>query len=134
MGVALLNFLPGEMTFEEYFRLEGQEEQEQLLRFLLGLSPAMLQMRYVADKTRVDLEAQKVPSTPMACDLCAGFAGTQALKILLNRGDVVAAPRGLHFDAYRYKLAKTWRPWGNRNPLQQLAMVIARRQFQSSAT
>lgn len=132
MGVALLNFLPGEMTFEEYFRLEGRETDEQLLRFLLGLSPAMLQMRYVADKTRVDLEAQKVPSTPMACDLCAGFAGTQALKILLDRGDVVAAPRGLHFDAYRYKLAKTWRPWGNRNPLQQLAMVIARRQLQGS--
>lgn len=131
MGVALLNFLPGKMTFEEYFRLEGHERQEQLLRFLLGVAPAMLQMRYMADKTRVDLQTQKSPSVPMACNLCAGFAGVQALKILLNRGDVVAAPWGLHFDAYRYKLAKTWRPWGNRNPLQQLAMIIARRQFQS---
>lgn len=132
MGVALLNFLPGKMTFEEYFRLEGHERQEQLLRFLLGVAPAMLQMRYMADKTRVDLQTQKSPSVPMACNLCAGFAGVQALKILLNRGDVVAAPWGLHFDAYRYKLAKTWRPWGNRNPLQQLAMIIARRQFQTS--
>jgi molybdopterin/thiamine biosynthesis adenylyltransferase len=126
MGVALLNFLPGGMTFEEYFQLEGHDEQEQLLRFLLGLSPAMLQMRYLVDDTRVDLDAQKVPSTPMACDLCAGFAGTQALKILLNRGDVVVAPRGMHFDAYRQKLVTTWRPWGNRNPIQVIGMRIAR--------
>ena len=129
MGVALLNFLPGKMTFEQYFRLDGCDEQEKLLRFLLGLSPAMLQMPYVADDTRVDLEARKVPSTPMACDLCAGFAGTQALKILLNRGNVVAAPRGMHFDAYRQKLVTTWRPWGNNNPIQRLGLAVARRRF-----
>ena len=129
MGVALLNFLPGKMTFEQYFRLDGCDEQEKLLRFLLGLSPAMLQMPYVADDTRVDLEARKVPSTPMACDLCAGFAGTQALKILLNRGNVVAAPRGMHFDAYRQKLVTTWRPWGNNNPVQRLGLAVARRRF-----
>ena len=29
MGVAHLNFLPGGMTFEEYFRMEGQPESEQ---------------------------------------------------------------------------------------------------------
>lgn len=129
MGVALLNFLPGKMTFEQYFRLEGRDEQEQLLRFLLGLSPAMLQMRYVADDTRVDMKGKKVPSTPMACDLCAGIAGTQALKILLNRGNVIAAPRGMHFDAYRQKLATTWRPWGNNNPVQRLLLAVARRRY-----
>ena len=48
----------------------------------------------------------------MACELCAGFAGTYALKILLNRGDVPVAPRGIHFDAYRNKLTTTWRPGG----------------------
>ncbi len=36
MGAALLNFLPGKMAFEEYFRLEGQSEGEQLLRFFSG--------------------------------------------------------------------------------------------------
>jgi hypothetical protein len=39
-------------------------------------------------------------------------AATDALKILLGRGDVVAAPRGVQFDAYRNKLVHTWRPWG----------------------
>jgi tRNA A37 threonylcarbamoyladenosine dehydratase len=37
MGVAHLTFLPGRMTFEQYFRLEGLPESEQALRFLLGL-------------------------------------------------------------------------------------------------
>ena len=129
IGVALLNFLPGGMTFEEYFCLEGCSEDEQLLRFLLGLSPAMLQMSYLVDDSRVDLDAHKGPSTPMACELCAGLAASQALKILLKRGELVAAPWGLHFDAYRNKLKRTWRPGGNNNPLQRLGLKIARKRL-----
>lgn len=131
MGVALLNFLPGGMSFEEYFLLEGQTEEEQLVRFLIGLSPAMLQGRYLVDPSTVDLTGHRGPSTPMACELCAGVAATQGLKILLGRGKVVAAPWGLHFDAYRNRLARTWRPWGNRNPVQRLGLAVARRQFRS---
>jgi sulfur-carrier protein adenylyltransferase/sulfurtransferase len=134
MGVALLNFLPGKMTFEEYFRLEGKSEDEQLLRFLLGLSPAMLQMPYLVDDTRVDLDAHKGPSTPMACELCAGMAATHALKILLGRGVVPAAPRGVHFDAYRNRLSTTWRPWGNDNPVQRLGLKIARKRLSANLT
>lgn len=127
MGVALLCFMPGKMTFEEYFRMEGQPEQERQLRFLVGLSPAMLQMGYLVDQSRVNLQAQRGPSTPMACELCAGVAATNTLKALLGRGDVVAAPWGLHFDAYRNTLKKTWRPGGNNNPVQRLMLSVARR-------
>ena len=133
MGVALLNFLPGGMTFEEYFRLQGCSEDEQLLRFLLGLSPTMLQMGYLVDESRVELDAHRGPSTPMACELCAGLAASQALKILLNRGEIVAAPRGLHFDAYRDKLKHTWRPGGNNNPLQRLGLKIARKRLSETS-
>lgn len=129
MGVAHLNFLPGRMTFEEYFGLEGWPESEQALRFLLGLSPAMLQRAYLVDPSRVDLAEHRGPSTVMACQLCAGVAATEALKILTGRGKVLAAPWGTHFDAYRQKLARTWRPGGNRNPIQRLALWIARRQL-----
>ncbi len=129
MGTALLNFLPGQMTFEDYFQLKGKSENDKILNFLLGLSPAMLQRSYLVDKSAVDLLNHKGPSTPMACSLCAGFAATQALKILLKRGKVFAAPWGLHFDAYNDKLAKTWRPGGNSNPIQQLGILIARKQL-----
>src|SRR5665213_2462436 len=63
MGAAVLSFLPGRMTFEEYFRLDGQPESEQALRFLLGLSPAMLQRGYLADRSTVDFAARRGPST-----------------------------------------------------------------------
>ena len=133
MGAAVLNFLPDRMTFEEYFRLDGLPEEEQGLRFLLGLAPSMQQMRYLADPSRVNLSERRGPSTAMACDLCAGVAATEALKILLGRGDVRAAPRGSHFDAYRGKLAKTWRPWGNCNPMQQLLLALTRRALKRKA-
>lgn len=129
MGVALLNFLPGQMTFDEYFRFDDGPPDERPLRFLLGLSPAMLQMRYLVDPSRVDLAGKRGPSTAMACQLCSGVAATEALKIILNRGKIIAAPEGLHFDAYLNRYVKTWRPWGNRNPIQRMALQIARKRL-----
>ncbi len=129
MGVALLNFMPGGMSFEDYFRLEGLSPDEQAIRFLLGLSPRMLQIAYLVDRSRVDLKSKKGPSTVMACQLCAGFAATEALKILLDRGPVRQAPHGVHFDAYRYRLKKTWRPGGNSNPVQKVMLAIAKHQL-----
>ncbi len=127
MGVSALNFIPGKTTFEQYFRLEGQPEKEQLLRFLAGLSPAQIQMGALVDDTRLNLEEHRGPSTSMGCELCAGVAATQALKILLRRGSVVAAPRGLHFDAFGNRMKITWRPGGNNNPLQRLFLAIGRK-------
>ena len=124
MGSSLLNFLPGGMSFEEYFRWEGCDEDEKSIRFLIGLSPALLHRKYLADPGAVDFAARKVPSTPMGCELSAGVAASEAVKLLLGRGRVIAAPRGVHFDAYRNKLVRTWRPLGNRNPIQLLAIGV----------
>ncbi|MDT0603796.1 ThiF family adenylyltransferase [Thalassotalea castellviae] len=126
MGCAFLCFMPGKMSYEEYFRFKDKStEDEQLIQFLIGLSPAMLQRSYLVDETRVSFKQKKGPSTPMAVNLCAGIAGTYALKILLNRGDVLCAPHGLHFDAYRNKFVKTWRPFGNRGFIPRISFKIA---------
>jgi len=127
ISAALLNFLPGGMTFEDYFQVAGKPELEKAVRFLVGLAPALLHRHYLADKTRVNLKERRGPSTIMACQLCAGVAASEALKILLNRGKVWAAPHGIQFDGYRNKLAHTWRPGGNRNPINRLAIAIAKR-------
>lgn len=129
MGTAVLNFLPGGMSFDDYFRLNDGAEAEKPLRLLMGLAPARLQMGYLVDPSTVDLANRKGPSTIMACQLCAGVAATEALKILLGRGPVRSAPRGYHFDAYRNKLALTWRPGGNRNPLQRVLISLAKRKL-----
>lgn len=133
MGAAVVNFLPGKMSFEEFFRLEGHPEDEQLIRFLLGLSPAMLQRPYLVHPQAVDFVAHRGPSTPMACHICAGMAATQTLKILLNRGGVLSAPWGQHFDAYRDRYIKTWRPGGNWNPLQLAGLIMVRRHLNKLA-
>ena len=129
MGAALLNFVPGGMSFETYFQLEGRTEHEQALRFLVGLSPAMLQMSYLVDPSRVDLARRRGPSSVIAVQLCSGIAAAQVLKLILRRGEVVAAPHGLHFDAFRNRLKHTWRPGGNRNPLQRLLLALATRRL-----
>jgi molybdopterin/thiamine biosynthesis adenylyltransferase len=129
MGTSVLNFMPGGMRFDDYFRLEDGPELEMPLRFLMGLAPARLQMGYLVDPGTVDLANRKGPSTIMACQLCAGAAATETLKILLGRGPVRAAPKGYHFDAYRNKLALTWRPGGNRNPLQRVLIALAKRKL-----
>lgn len=129
MSAGLLNFLPGQMSFEDYFQWGDRPELEKAVRFLVGLAPALLHRHYLADPSRVDLRARKGPSTNMACQLCSGVAGTEALKILLGRGKVWSAPHGIQFDAYRNKMSHTWRPGGNRNPINRLAIAIAKHQL-----
>lgn len=127
MGCAFLCFMPDKMSYEEYFRFEGKSEQDQLIQFLIGLSPAMLQRPYLVDESAVSFHEKRGPSTGMAVNLCAGIAETYALKILLNRGEILSAPRGLHFDAYRNKLVKTWRPFGNAGIIPRIMFMIAKK-------
>lgn len=129
MGAALLNFMPGKMTFEEYFQWGDLPDLDKAIRFAIGLAPAGLHRAYLVVPEAVNLSKQKGPSTFMACQLCAGIVATESLKILLGRGKVWAAPYGVHFDAYRNTLKRTWRPGGNKNPIQRIVIAIGKRQF-----
>jgi molybdopterin/thiamine biosynthesis adenylyltransferase len=130
MGTAMLVFMPGQMTFEEYFCMQAtpanatEAERQQIfsdniMRFVIGVSPSVQQRHYLVERSSVNFFKKKVPSTCMGISLAAGVLCTNVLKIILQRGDVIHAPHGLHFDAYRNKLIKTWRPFGNKNPLQK---------------
>lgn len=129
MSAALLCFLPDGMSFEDYFGLQGQEEAEQGLRFLVGLAPKRLHQHALVDPSTLDVRHKRGPSTAMGCELCAGLAASEALKLLLKRGEMLAAPHGIQFDAYGQRLGHTWRPGGHRNPLQRRALRMLRRQF-----
>jgi len=134
MGVSLLYFSPEGMSFEDYFKLKGHDSQEQYARFIAGLSPAMLQRQYLVDPDAVDFGERRGPSTMMAIDMCAGVLGTAALKVLLGRGPLRAAPWAMQFDAYRHKLKFTWRPFGNANPIQQLLLMLIRPKLKGRAS
>lgn len=129
LGTAVLLFDKGGMSFEDYFGFEGCDELEMAIRFLVGLSPAMLQRGYLVDTSRVDLAARRGPSCIAACQLCAGVAAVETLKLVLGRGGVRLAPWASQFDAYRMRYVRTWRPGGHRNPLQILTRALVRSQL-----
>ena len=135
LGTALLVFAPGGMSYEDYFGFNDcSSEIEMAIRFLVGLSPAMLQRGYVADMSRVNLAERKGPSSIAACQLCAGVAAIETLKLVLGRGGVRLAPWGSQFDGYRMRYVRTWRPWGHRNPLQRLMAFLVKSQLAKSHT
>lgn len=127
MGAAYLVFMPGGMTFENYFCLQGLPLEHQYVNFLVGLSPKGLHRPYLVDPTKLNLAAKRGPSTIMACELCAGITGVEALKILLSRGKIYPAPYYHQFDAYQGKWTRGWLPGGNNNPLQRLKRHIGYR-------
>ena len=127
MGAGFVAFMPGGMSFEQYFRLEGLPEEKQYVRFLMGMAPRGFHRSYLVDPTRVDLAGRRGPSTIAACQLCAGITAVAAVKLLLGRGNVKPAPYHHHFDAYRGKLAVTKLRFGNAGPLQRIKIAIAER-------
>lgn len=129
MGTAVLVFTPNSMSFEDYFGFADRSDDEKALRFFVGLAPARLHSSYLIEPDRVDVANRKAPSTPMGCMLAAGAAATETLKLILGRGPIHAAPWGYHFDAFRNRIQRTWRPGGHRNPLQRLAIAIGMKQF-----
>jgi sulfur-carrier protein adenylyltransferase/sulfurtransferase len=116
MGTGYLVFTADGMSFQDYFGF-GEDAQENYVRFLIGLTPAMLHRRYLADPTRVDLKGQRGPSTAMACQLCAGVAATEALKLILKRGPVRAVPWYHHVDPYLGKMVSRKLRWGVDGPV-----------------
>lgn len=128
MGASLMVFTKGSMSFEEYFGFNEETPLlEKALRFLVGLTPSMMHVKYLVDRTKANFADKKAPSTAMGCYLCAGVGGSTALKILLGRGPVKMAPWVLHFDSYlqKYKCKYVW--LGSKNPIQKLKIAIARR-------
>lgn len=108
MGASLLVFTPESMSFKDYFGLHtAQSKLDLSLRFLLGVAPSSRHDNYLVYPEGIDFVHEKTPSTPMAIDLCAGVIGTEALKILLRRGEVVIAPVSLHFDAFNHTYIRT---------------------------
>lgn len=129
MGTAFLCFMPGKMTFEEYFGMEGRPQTEQYLRFYLGLAPASIQSQYLVDPSRLNLEEKRGPSTIIGCTMSAGVAAANAVKILLGRGDLVCAPEGMHWDPYMNQMERTHIPGGHNNPEFKERLAAAKQAF-----
>jgi molybdopterin/thiamine biosynthesis adenylyltransferase len=117
---ALLVFMPGEMTWHDYFALDlARTALDKYVLFFIGTAPAATQMSYL-DPSFVNLAEKRGPSLALAVQLCAGMVAAEAMKLLLKRGPILPAPHYQQFDAYKCKHVIGKLRWGNKGPLQRL--------------
>lgn len=125
MGVVLLVFTPDGMSLEDWFGFDAAEPGMEIVNMFVGAAPMMFHAPYLVDPSRFDIAAGVAPSTGLSCELCAGVATAQALKIMLKRGPVEAAPHFLQFDAFTLQYHKGVIAQGYRDPEQQKKLAAA---------
>ncbi len=128
---ALLIFAPVQgMGFDEYFNIvENMQSEDKSLAFALGLAPRPTHIKYM-DFSKVDLKKKAGPSLNVSCQICGGMAGTEVLRILLNRKGLKPVPYYFQFDPFLMKLRKGKLYFGNRNPVQRIKMVIVKKMLE----
>lgn len=129
---ALLVFSPEHgMGFDDYFNVvDDMKSEDKSLSFALGLAPRPTHIQYM-DFAKVDLEKKAGPSLNVSCQLCAGMAGTEVLRILLKRKGLKPVPYYFQFDPYLMKLKKGKLYFGNKNPIQRIKMNIVKKLLES---
>ncbi|MBC7711786.1 MAG: ThiF family adenylyltransferase [Rhizobacter sp.] len=126
MGAALINFLPGKMSFDEYFGFDS-DQYRNAIKLVVGLSPKFPHLKSLVDRSYANLKQQKTSSTPMGVMLSAGVIGTETIKILLNRGPITYAPTSIHFDSYLNRIFKTTTWFGCRNWIFRFKVIFLER-------
>lgn len=119
-GSGWLIFEPHGVTFDDYFDLsDSMDDIAQLSAFFVGLTPAVLHRKSI-DLSYIKFKNRSAPSASCGCHIASGIAGTEIVKILLQRGPIRCAPNYSQFDAYSGRLKKGRLWFGNRGPLQRL--------------
>jgi molybdopterin/thiamine biosynthesis adenylyltransferase len=128
-STAWISFDPNGMSFDEYFDLrDDMDSLDRFVAFALGLAPKATHVPYF-DFSYVDRDSGRGPSVASACRLASGVVGAEAVKILLQRGQVKPAPRYHQFDPYRYVFKNGCLRMGNRGPIQRLKRRLMRKRL-----
>ena len=113
-------FDPVGMSFDRYFDLRDDMSQlEKLVAFGVGVAPKATQISYM-DLRELNISARTGPSSGLACHIAAGAIGCEAVKILLKKGRVKAAPYYQQFDPFVGRFAHGRLLGGNRHPWQRI--------------
>jgi molybdopterin/thiamine biosynthesis adenylyltransferase len=128
MGASLIVFNEESKSFNDHFGFNETDSVEDLaIKFLIGLTPTLKQLKYLSDRTRGNFKEKKTPSLPMGAYLCAGVAGSEVVKILLGKDQPKASPWVLHFDAYLQTYTKSYLWLGHKNPIQKLKFLTIKK-------
>ena len=130
-SMILLVFIPDQMSWHEYFAMDlAKNDTEKYLLFGLGNAPSATHLSYI-DKNYVSLDKKVGPSCAAAVQLCGGVIAVEVMKLILNRGSVLAVPYYHQFDVYKHKHVVGKLRFGNRGPLQRLKFHLFKRFYLS---
>ena len=130
-GASLMIFTKNSMSFDKYFDVnDNMDEANCLASFFAGLTPSSKYINYI-DRRYVSLKEQRGPSLDIACKICAGLAAAEAVKLILGRGRVLAAPYNLRIDPYLNTHKWKYLPMGNRSPWQIVKRKIISKKLRS---
>jgi hypothetical protein len=128
MGCAVICFTKDSMPYDQYYRFhESDNDEERFIKLLIGLSPAILHKSYLADESTANFKEKRGPSTPIAIKLCSGILVSNVVKLALNRGKVITAPRVQQFDAYKNKFVVSHCPFGTNGPIQRIKFKVLKK-------
>jgi len=115
--------------FDDYFDIkDSMSDLEKVIQFIMGISPAIMHLNQVDPKS-VDLRKRKGPSLSPSVKLCAGMLGAQVLNLILKRHKVNYVPAYMQLDGLTQRIKKGVLWGGNKNPIQKLKRMIARKRF-----
>ncbi len=131
-SVILLTFMPGKMTWNDYFCMDlAKSETEKYLLFALGNAPSGLHVSYI-DSKYMNLDLKQGPSAITAVQMCSGVLGTEVLKIVLKRGTVLSVPYYHQFDPYKNKYIVKKLRWGNKGIFQRIKFYLLKKFYLSN--
>ncbi|MGF1607496.1 MAG: ThiF family adenylyltransferase [Rhodothalassiaceae bacterium] len=115
--------IPSGMSFEDYFRLQGEPFHRKLIKFMVGLTPMGLNKDALVEPASLDFKNGKAPSLGLACDLARAVVGVEAYKLFLGRGKLRPLPWSQQFDPFKGQLLRSWMPGGNANPWRRFKIA-----------
>ncbi|MBY0413113.1 MAG: ThiF family adenylyltransferase [Bdellovibrionales bacterium] len=128
MGASLVIFTKDSMSFTDHFGIKNSDSiEDSSIKFVIGLTPTLLSIKYLVDRRKSNFKEKRAPSLPMGPYLCAGIAGTEALRILLNRTKIQGSPHVMHFDAYLHKYKKSYIWRGHKNIVQRFKFYVMKK-------
>jgi tRNA threonylcarbamoyladenosine dehydratase len=129
-GASCIIFDETSMSFNDYFQFVDHQPLSNVLKFVLGLSPSLMQVKSLVDRKYSNLAQGKTSSTPAGCLAASSLVCTEAIKILLNRGPKSRAPTVTHYDFYLNRFQKNFTWAGLKNPFMQLKLYILKKMIQ----
>jgi molybdopterin/thiamine biosynthesis adenylyltransferase/nitroreductase len=133
-GTALIVFAPDHgMTFDEYFDLhDDMSMEEKLIAFFVGLAPQAAQKSYTLPGS-ISMSEHRGPSLAAGCQMCAGAAAAEVLRILLQKPGLRPAPCYAQYDPFAHRFHQGRLRFGNRGPLQRLKRRLLKARIGTSS-